>query len=248
MIYNKKYYRSFSNDSNLSANIILSEIFKTIECKSVIDIGCGTGMWLENVYKILKDNQLILTGVDGYQIKDLKKFNKAKYYFKNLEEDFIFPKHDFLMCMEVAEHLSSNNAKSFVNNLCGIADVILFSAAVPGQGGLKHINERYANYWIDLFKKNDFVANDSFKKNIWMNNAFKNCPYYISNSFLFINKNSIKSKLFKYEEHDISNINKVHPFMLEIRQKKMIPFREHLSEFFPSFIRALKNRFNSKIL
>jgi hypothetical protein len=48
---------------------------------------------------------------------------------------------DLAISMEVAEHLSPGRAPSFVDDLTGLAAVVLFSTAIPGPGGIGHINE-----------------------------------------------------------------------------------------------------------
>jgi hypothetical protein len=45
---------------------------------------------------------------------------------------------DLAVCLEVAEHLPPERAESFIRELCDLAPVVLFSAAIPGQGGTGH--------------------------------------------------------------------------------------------------------------
>jgi hypothetical protein len=49
---------------------------------------------------------------------------------------------DLAMSLEVAEHLTPGRAESFIQELCGVSDCVLFGAAIPGQGGTNHIHER----------------------------------------------------------------------------------------------------------
>jgi hypothetical protein len=48
---------------------------------------------------------------------------------------------DLTLCLEVGEHLPQNAANILIESLCALSEVIVFSAAIPGQGGQRHINE-----------------------------------------------------------------------------------------------------------
>src|SRR5579862_3100091 len=54
---------------------------------------------------------------------------------------------DLAMSFEVAEHLPPDAAKGFVDSLTRLAPLVLFSAAIPFQGGVGHINEQWPEYW-----------------------------------------------------------------------------------------------------
>src|SRR5262249_60644531 len=58
---------------------------------------------------------------------------------------------DLVVCLEVAEHLPTDSAANLLTNLCNAGDVVLFSAAIPGQGGVNHINEKVALNLATLF-------------------------------------------------------------------------------------------------
>jgi hypothetical protein len=56
-----------------------------------------------------------------------------------------------------------------MHNLCTLGDVVLFSAAIPGQGGTQHWNEQYPAYWAKLFELNGFIPVDCIRLKIWNN-------------------------------------------------------------------------------
>jgi len=45
--------------------------------------------------------------------------------------------------------------------LCSLSDRVLFSAAIPHQGGVGHTNEKFQSYWGELFRQNGFGASDT---------------------------------------------------------------------------------------
>jgi hypothetical protein len=66
---------------------------------------------------------------------------------------------------------------------------VLFSAAIPFQGGTGHVNEQWPNYWADLFRNHDYVAIDCIRRRIWDNESVEwwyaqNCLIYAKTSSL----------------------------------------------------------------
>lgn len=58
---------------------------------------------------------------------------------------------DLVLCLEVAEHIAPGDDEEILlqNVNATTEDVLLFSAAVPGQGGCGHVNEQPHDYWRD---------------------------------------------------------------------------------------------------
>src|SRR6185437_16419734 len=50
-------------------------------------------------------------------------------------------------------------------------DVVLFSAAIPGQGGHHHVNEQFPDYWSAHFARHGFRPLDLIRPRIWNDNA-----------------------------------------------------------------------------
>ena len=74
---------------------------------------------------------------------------------------------DLALCIEVAEHLRAERGDELIEYLCARADSVLFSAAVPGQGGTGHINEQPQSYWHARFAEHDYVAFDLVRPALW---------------------------------------------------------------------------------
>jgi len=70
------------------------------------------------------------------------------------------------VCLEVAEHLSPLRADPFIGTLTELAPAVLFSAAIPGQGGTSHLNERWQSYWAGLFASRGYVAIDAIRPRV----------------------------------------------------------------------------------
>lgn len=151
-----------------AASEILPWIIQLFNPSSVLDVGCGTGTWLK-VARDLGVKEIL--GVDGaVESKSLLKIPESMFLEKDLREPLeLSGKFDLVMCLEVAEHLPADSASSLINTLCRYGDTILFSAAIPGQGGQNHINEQWPEYWAELFKKNGFNCYDVLRPVFWNN-------------------------------------------------------------------------------
>lgn len=82
-----------------------------------------------------------------------------QYAEHDLRSNESFPftdKFDLVLCCEVAEHLEEQYAERLVKKLVSLGDTILFSAAIPNQGGKGHVNEQWQDYWAELFQKEGF--------------------------------------------------------------------------------------------
>jgi hypothetical protein len=64
---------------------------------------------------------------------------------------------DLAVSMEVAEHLPEMVADRYVDLLTRLSQVIVLTAAPPGQGGTAHLNEQPPSYWISKFQQRGFT-------------------------------------------------------------------------------------------
>ena len=58
---------------------------------------------------------------------------------------------DLALSIEVAEHVPEMYAEAFVRYLSHASDLVLLTAAPPGQTGTGHVNEQPKLYWINKF-------------------------------------------------------------------------------------------------
>jgi SAM-dependent methyltransferase len=149
-----------------SARLILSILFERYRPRSIVDVGCGIGTWLAVAAELgVKDT----LGLEGDWLDPaLARVAPERIRATDLEQPFELGKRfDLAICLEVAEHLSPQAAAGFVESLTRHADVILFSAAIPLQGGDHHVNEQFPDYWEALFATLNYVAVDLVRPQIW---------------------------------------------------------------------------------
>lgn len=191
-VYSRQFYEKQSAGSLASARVVLGELRKAVSFKSAVDVGCGVAPWLKVAIELGAERAL---GVDGrYVEQDHLLVEPALFQPCDLEADCLTDAvgargpFDLAICMEVAEHLSSERAASFVAELCGLSDLVLFSAAIPGQGGTNHINEQWPGYWSALFDANDFDCFDVLRPRLWER---EECEWwYLQNVLLFARRGS----------------------------------------------------------
>jgi len=198
-------------DSLKSAKVIIPILLQQISPKSVIDIGCGSGEFLQ----VFKENGISdVFGIEGPWLrKDRLRISKKQFKHADLKKKFSMDrKFDLAVSLEVAEHLPEKSAKTFVECLTKLAPIILFSAAVPLQGGVQHQNEQWPEYWANLFKENGYIPVDSLRKKIW--NEPDVCVWYKQNILLFVKKSYLKNlEVLKneYKMVPFESLSIVHP-------------------------------------
>ena len=198
--YDKKFYDTNYPDSKISAVIVLSHVLNLIpEVESVVDVGCGTGVWLS----VLKEKGVkTIQGYDGNWVLGAEALAIPREYFSAVDLNKSFEvdrRFDLAMSMEVAEHLAPESYATSVHSLTRLSDIVLFSAAVPGQGGTNHINEQWPSYWSNLFRNENFEVVDLLRGMIWDDDRI---PYwYRQNILLFLNATT-RSGLIESLRHD----------------------------------------------
>ena len=145
--------------------------------------------------------------------------------------------------LEVAEHVDKKFSEVFVDNLVRHSDVVLFSAAIPYQGGFRHVNEQWQSYWASLFEARGFTSYDLFRSQIWNDHNIH--FWYKQNTILYINKNNVDTidKVLSYiKEKSLQRLplDIVHPGFYEASASyKKIAFRPLAREFPKQFSKKL---------
>jgi cyclopropane fatty-acyl-phospholipid synthase-like methyltransferase len=156
--YDNHFYRFLGSFAVRSAQQIVPLLSAVLPIESVADFGCGQGAWLS----VWKSAGASVMGIDGPYIGmqhlmiDADEFRAA-----DLGQPIdLGRRFDLVQSLEVAEHLSARRATGFIEMLTAHGRLVLFSAAVPGQGGEHHINEQPLEYWRREFRQQGYLAID----------------------------------------------------------------------------------------
>lgn len=205
-------------------------VLELIRPSSVVDVGCGLGEWLVAFQECGVDD---IFGIDGeYVDRSILHIPQEKFKVVDINKPFILGRtYDLAVCLEVAEHLEPENASNFVASLTRLAPVILFSAAIPLQGGTHHVNEQWPEYWVHLFKESGFVPVDAIRKRIWSNPDVK--VWYRQNTMLFCKAEVLAGNIVldrEFRNTSQSMLSVVHPDHYFISIKRSTPLG-HIEDF-----------------
>ena len=238
--YNQNFYQSRNNDTKFSAHTILSILLGNIpKVKSAVDIGCGVGTWLA----ALKENGVQeIQGFDGSWVdQNLLVIPKENFKAAPLHIKLdLNKKYDLVICLEVAEHLPITFAKDFINSLTSFSDFVLFSAAIPNQGGNHHINEQWPEYWVNHFQKNDFVVFDFIRPKIWEETKI---PFWYKQNILFFAKKNRLSEIKAKPTENGTALRMIHPQLLE---QQIAKSKVGVRGSFSNLLNAIKNYISKK--
>ena len=183
--YTNALHAKYKARTIASAGVILPIVFDLLQPKTVVDIGCGHGIWLS---KCRQQGATSILGVDGNYIDPDQMLIPPDCF---MAMDLNHPNHidrmfDLAISLEVAEHLRPDSTQAYLGLLTSLSDQILFSAAIPGQEGDAHINARWPAFWIGEFERRGFVALDFIRPKIWHDETVALC--YRQNVLFFVSE------------------------------------------------------------
>jgi SAM-dependent methyltransferase len=240
--YVETFFAGHREGSRLSALKVLPVVFRLVRPMSVVDVGCGVGTWLTVAKELGAENVL---GLDGPYVRQ-SRLEICEHEF--LEADLSEPpplneRFDLALCLEVAEHLPPSSAVSLVRFLTELAPLVLFSAAVPGQRGMRHVNEQWPSYWQGLFADRGFVFLDCLRGRFWNDSDVE--PWYVQNLLLAISCGYLSTHpKFVEEAVGPAPLDIAHPICFDRRQ--YINVRDLPKFVCTTISRSLSYRLNRK--
>lgn len=233
--YDRAYYEARQQRTKYSADVVLDAVLAhAAPVHSAVDIGCGVGTWLAALRaRGIADVQ----GVDGPWVDtDLLNIPVEQFKRVNLslgEAVALGRRYDLAISLEVAEHLGKDRAEPFVETLTECADQVLFSAAIPGQGGSRHLNEQWQSYWAGLFARHGYLQYDCIRPRIWNDERM---PYwYRQNTFFYVRRDTpAAAHVLRTLGAPIASgpVDVVHPRLFEKRARRKRRLSERLRTLF----------------
>jgi SAM-dependent methyltransferase len=183
--YDTRFYRKQMDGSRRSARAIVPVVLELAPAtRSVVDVGCGVGGFL----KTFEEHAIAdITGVDGsYVDTSMLHIREDRFLAADLTAPLrLARRFDLAMSLEVAEHLPESRGRSFIEDLARLSDIVLFSAAIPGQGGTHHVNEQWQDHWAEEFERLGYLAFDGIRPRIWADESVE--TWYAQNTLLYAN-------------------------------------------------------------
>jgi SAM-dependent methyltransferase len=209
--YSRSFFALQGETSSRSASVVVPIVVDLVgEVRSVIDVGCGSGEWLatftqhgaEDAFGIDAQHvprELLAIPTDAFMVHDLRiPLSVGREY-------------DLAMSLEVVEHLPPESAARLVSDLVALAPIVLFSAAIPFQGGTEHLNEQWPDYWAELFAAHGFSPIDLIRDRIWADPAVD--WWYAQNTLLYASEKALatRPRLAEAVVPDPRALARVHP-------------------------------------
>jgi SAM-dependent methyltransferase len=209
--YTPQFFDSFTDASQRSAGEIVPIILELVGPRRVVDVGCGVGTWLA-VFSACGVEAI--QGIDGAYV-DEKALLIPRERF--IAHDLRQPLHlneqfDLVVSLEVAEHLPPECAEAFVDSLVRLGPVVMFSAAIPYQGGNNHLNEQWQDYWAGLFQQRDYLPIDCIRRRVWQNSRVD--YWYAQNTLVYARRDYLTQHPTLRREFENTNplqLSVVHP-------------------------------------
>lgn len=189
-VYDSLFYKYQREGAARSALSMLPYVLGPLQLRSVLDVGCGAAAWLSG-YRQLGIEDVI--GVDGdYVDRSILLINQELFIPADITKPFNFQRQfDVVQCLEVAEHVPTSASETLIDNIVRHGKFVLFSAAVPGQGGEDHINEQPYGYWGDLFAARGYDLFDFIRPQIVDNRSIE--AWYRYNTLFFAHQSVVPS-------------------------------------------------------
>jgi len=229
--YAPDFFKTLGRDAETSARRLVPMLMDLVRPNSVIDVGCGNGAWLA----VFGEHGITdMLGVDGPWVPaDQVRIRPSQLMRFDLTQPLQLDRRfDLALCLEVGEHLPAASARGFVQSLSRLAPVIAFSAAIPFQGGNKHVNEQWPDYWQALFAAQDYRLIDCLRALLWNDPLIQ--PFLAQNLMLYVDADYLARTPSLRAAQDRSGtlpLRVVHPGVFQIASVKRLlrMWRSHRS-------------------
>ncbi|MGH7898981.1 MAG: class I SAM-dependent methyltransferase [Candidatus Binatia bacterium] len=243
-LYGREFHDRYAERARRSARVIVPLLLEIVRPRSVVDVGCGVGSWLA----VFREHGVEdVFGLDG-EWMDPSRLQIPAACFR--AADLARPpalerRFDLVVCLEVAEHLPETAERGFVDRLVELAPVVVFSAAIPFQGGEGHQNERWPEHWAELFEARNHFAVDCIRPRIWRNPEVD--WWYAQNALLFVERGRLEQdeRLRREAERtERGRLDLVHP---ERYLSTVDPERQSVHEGLATFTRIVRRALRDRL-
>ena len=153
LLYNRRYWSTGDPLKRPLYNFLADALYEELEPANAVDVGCGTGIIIAR----LAERGVDVRGIEGSGAAIAASPIGDRIEHRDLTRGVPqIGSFDVCLCVEVAEHLPPATGPALVAGLTRLSDLVVFTAATPGQGGMGHLNERPHDYWAARFAEQGF--------------------------------------------------------------------------------------------
>lgn len=208
-LYDQAFHADRDARTRATARQVLQILHEINPVHSICDVGCGVGTWLAAGREL---GAGALLGFEGpWGETNVLAIEPEAIRFQDLESPVSATcRFDLVISLEVAEHLSPARAPGFVADLAALGDLVLFSAAIPQQGGTGHINEQWPSWWAEQFAAQGYAAFDPIRPLIWTDQSV--AWWYRQNMLVYARQGSAAQGALRAAGHGApAMLDIVHP-------------------------------------
>lgn len=223
-------HQRLAEPSRYAAVVIANLLDRWLKIESVLDLGCGIGSWLRG---FASGGRREVFGVEGERLEpQYLEVDPDLIVQADLSERLdLHRRFDLVICLEVAEHIPAEAAETLIDNCVRHADVVLFSAAIPGQQGQHHVNEQLPEYWVGQFASQSYIAFDVIRPHIWND---RNIPIWYRQNALLLVRDDLPVVLQLHAEANrlaaATPLNRAHPDLLRWHANDAMLARSAINE------------------
>jgi len=209
--YDASFFEAVREGARRSAARLVPLVMELVEPRSVLDVGCGDGTWLAAFDGAGVRDYLGVDGVDPEGVP--LAIPRERLIVRDLASTIALGRSfDLAISLEVGEHLPPDRADAFVASLTAHAPVVLFSAAVPFQTGVGHVNEQWPEYWAEKFAARRYRAADALRPRVWDDPSVT--WWYAQNAILYVGEGAAAARPRLREAvaaTDPARLTRIHP-------------------------------------
>lgn len=162
-VYDRCFYEEANEEKRRSSRKVATIINSHLEFSTILDIGCGCGLYLAEFQRLGKETLGCEASRDAIKMAP----QNVTVFFCDVTRPILLNRRfDLVFCIEVAEHIPRARSGQLVRNCIAYGDTVVFTAAPRGQGGIGHINEQPYEFWRELFADNHFRYREELSQRI----------------------------------------------------------------------------------
>ena len=180
--FDSDYFEWQGERATRSARAVVPRLVELVQPQSVVDLGCGTGAWLQVFGEHGVDD---VVGIDGAYIdSNALRIPEERFVASDLgAPPELGRSFDLALSLEAAHYAPEWAAHAIAAALAAWAPVVYFSAAVPYQTGGPGLNRQWPTYWSDLFAREGLRCYDVLRLELWEHPGVD--WWYAQNGLLF---------------------------------------------------------------
>lgn len=156
-MYSQPFHNSITMEEYPQAYNLANYVGSVIKPDIVYDFGCSMGLYVREIKKVMPN-----IAVHGFEFAQdaVDSALSENVHLQDLTIPLTLPKTEKTLgiCLEVLEHIDDLYWRVVLENLTRNTSCLIFSAALPGQGGTGHINCRPRIDWIRRFAELGWVV------------------------------------------------------------------------------------------